>query len=58
MKDLRSIYIKIEKPNLRQKVIIMISNFHLWLVIKLFKDDEQKMKTEMKDIIINAYKAL
>ncbi|MFA6570305.1 MAG: hypothetical protein WCT77_03635 [Bacteroidota bacterium] len=58
MKDLKSVYIKMENPNLRQRFVIVSANFLLWLIVKLFKDDEKKMVDEMKDVITNAYKAL
>lgn len=47
-----------ENPNLRQRFVIVSANFLLWLIVKLFKDDEKKMVDEMKDVITNAYKAL
>jgi hypothetical protein len=37
---------------------IITANFLLWLITKLFKDDEKKMVDEMKDVITSAYKAL
>ncbi len=58
MKDLKSVYIKMENPNLRQRFVIVSANFLLWLIVKLFKDDEKKMVDEMKDVITSAYKAL
>ena len=58
MKNLKSIYIKIEKPNFRQRFIIVSANLLLWMILKFFKDDEEKMKFEIKDVIINACKVL
>ena len=58
MKDLKSVYIKMENPNLRQRFVIVSANSLLWLIVKLFKDDEKKMVDEMKDVITSAYKAL
>jgi len=58
MKDLKSVYIKMENPNLRQRFVIVSANFLLWLIVKLFKDDEKKMVDEMEDVITSAYKAL
>ena len=58
MENLKSVYIKIKNPNLKQKIIIITANFMLWLVVKLFEDDKEKMKNEIKDIIIETYKAL
>ena len=58
MIEFERVYIKIEKPTIRQRIMIIITNFLLWLIIKLFKDDKDKMISEMKDVIINAYKTL
>jgi len=58
MNEIKSISIKIEKPTFRQRIIIITANLMLWLIVKFFKDDEDKMKSEMKDIIISAYKSL
>ena len=58
MKDIKSIYIKIENPNLRQRFVIVSANFLLWLIVKLLKDDEKKMVDKMKYVITSAYKAL
>lgn len=58
MKDLKNVYIKMENPNLRQRFVIVSANFLLWLIIKIFKDDEKKMVDEMKDVITSAYKYL
>ena len=58
MKDLKSVYIKMENPNLRQRFVIVSANFLLWLIVKLFKDNEKKMVDEMKDVITSAYKTL
>ena len=58
MKDLKSIYIVMDNPNLRQRFVIVTANFLLWLCLKLFKEDEKKLKEEIKDVILNAYKSL
>lgn len=58
MDELKNVYIKMDKPNIRQRIVIVTANFLLWLIVKLFKDDKDKMIAEMKDVIINAYKAL
>ena len=58
MKNIKGIYIKFENPNLRQRFVIIIANFLLWIIIKIFKDDEKKMTDEIKDVISSAYKAI
>lgn len=58
MDEFKRVYIKMGKPTIRQKIVIVTANFLLWLIVKFFKDDKDKMIAEMKDVIINAYKAL
>ena len=50
--------IKVENPNLRQRVIVITANWLLWLLSKLYPDDPEFVKKEAKDIIIDAYKAI
>lgn len=58
MKSFKNVYIKMENPNLRQRFVIVSSNFLLWLIVKIFKEDEKKMVEEIKDVITSAYEAL
>ena len=58
MDKLKSVYIKMDNPNIRQRIIIVTANFLLWLIVKLFSEDEDKMTAEMKDVVLNAYNAL
>ena len=53
MKDnnLESVRMKITNPNLRQRIIIIRTNFLLWLIVKFNKNNEQKMK----EVVISAF---
>tara|TARA_R110000823_G_C15516672_1_gene455043 strand:- start:40 stop:207 length:168 start_codon:yes stop_codon:yes gene_type:complete len=55
---MKRIYIEINNPNIRQRFVILSANFLLWLIVKLFKDDEKKMSAEVKDVIASAYNSL
>ena len=58
MKNLKSVSIKIENPSLRQRYIIITTNFLLWLIIKIFRNDENKMAKQIRGLIKSACKDL
>jgi hypothetical protein len=51
MQYFKSIKIKIKNPSWRQRFVIITANFLIWTIIRVFKNDEKKMKDEIKDII-------
>ncbi len=55
---MKSIKIQVEKPTLRQRFIVMTTNWLLWLLFKLYSDDPEFVEKESKDIIISAIKAM
>lgn len=55
---MKPITIYIEKPNIRQRLIMITANFLLWLISKLFNDDFDKYKEESKEVIIEARRAI
>lgn len=57
MKNLKNVKIKMENPSWKQRIVLASANFLLWLIVRIFKDNEKKMKDEMKDVITSAYLA-
>lgn len=55
---MKSIYIKVENPTLWQRFVVVSANLLLWLAIKLYGDDEEKLRSEVSNIIISAREAL
>ena len=51
-----SIKIHVDNPSIRQRWIILVSNFTLWLLSKFFDGDE--LESEIKDVILLSYRAI
>ena len=58
MRKLEKVSLNMENPNIRQRFVLLYANFLLWIVSKLFKDDQDEMVKEIADIVAEARKSL
>lgn len=56
MDNITSIKITIENPNFKQWVIMITGNFLLWLIFKLYKEDEAKLKQKIKASLLMSFR--
>lgn len=55
---MKEVKIKIQNPTLRQKIIVVSANFLLKLIIILFRNNQSKRDTELKEVLTAAIKSL
>lgn len=53
--NFKSVKLYVEKPTFKQWLIVVQYNFLLWLAIRTFRDDEKRLKEEIKDIAASCF---
>ena len=48
---IKSMFVYIENPTVRQWILIMCANFVLWLICRLFKNDDKRKIKETKEVV-------
>ena len=58
MSEIKKIRVEIENPTWRQRVVMAIGNFLLYLIPIVFKGDKKRMEKEIKEVGIEMIKTL
>jgi hypothetical protein len=58
MNDLKNARIKLVTSSWRVRIVVILTNFLLWLAPKLLKHDPEKMEREIEDVLKTGIKTL